>query len=37
MIEKKAERRGARLPYLGSKLNYEVGDDPGLVHLSSSG
>jgi hypothetical protein len=35
VIKKRAEGRGARLPYPGSKLNYEVGDDPGPVHLSS--
>jgi hypothetical protein len=36
MIEKRADGRGAGLPYLCSKLNDEVGDDPGLVHLPSS-
>jgi hypothetical protein len=36
MIKERADERGARLPYTGSKLNYKVGDDPGPVHLSSS-
>jgi hypothetical protein len=36
MIEKRADGRGAGLPYPCSKLNDEVGDDPGPVHLPSS-
>jgi hypothetical protein len=36
MIKKRADGRGAGLPYSGSKLNDEVGDDPGPIHLPSS-
>jgi hypothetical protein len=36
MVKEWADGRGARLPYPCSKLNYEVGDDPGPVHLPSS-
>jgi hypothetical protein len=36
MIEKRVDGRGARLSYPGSKLNDEVGDDSGPVHLPSS-
>jgi hypothetical protein len=35
VIKKKADGRGAGLSYPCSKLNDEVGDDPGPVHLPS--